>query len=328
MVWTAGAKNFITEMGDFLHMKAKRLRSSLMLALTSLIWGAAFVAQSVGMDYVGPFTFNAARFIVGGLVLFPCIFFLRRVNGDENRQMDEEMKKARTKTGVAGGICCGIFLCFASMLQQIGVSYTSVGKAGFITSLYIIIVPILGIFIKKKVPFNIWVSVAIAVVGMYLLCMTEGLSIGKGDFFVFLCAIGFSFHILVIDYFSPKADGVLISCIQFFTAGIISGIFTLIFEKPEWSDILRAWAPVLYAGVMSCGVGYTLQVVAQKDIEPAIASLIMSLESVFSLIAGWIILGEVLSPKEQFGCVLVFAAIILAQIPVPKWMVKERKVLN
>lgn len=155
-------------MGDFLHMKAKRLRSSLMLALTSLIWGAAFVAQSVGMDYVGPFTFNAARFIVGGLVLFPCIFFLRRVNGDENRQMDEEMKKARTKTGVAGGICCGIFLCFASMLQQIGVSYTSVGKAGFITSLYIIIVPILGIFIKKKVPFNIWVSVAIAVVGMYL----------------------------------------------------------------------------------------------------------------------------------------------------------------
>lgn len=309
-------------------MKAKRIRSSLMLVLTSLIWGAAFVAQSVGMDYVGPFTFNAARFIVGGIVLIPCIFFLRRVNADEENKMDENEKKSRMKTGVAGGFCCGIFLCFAAMLQQIGVSYTSVGKAGFITSLYIIIVPVLGLFIKKRVPFNVWISVAIAVIGMYLLCMTEGLSIGKGDFFVFLCAIGFSFHILVIDYFSPKADGVLISCVQFFTAGIISGIFMIIFENPEWSAVCLAWAPILYAGVMSSGVGYTLQVVAQKNIEPAIASLIMSLESVFSLIAGWIILGEVLAPKEQFGCVLVFAAIILAQIPVPGWMVRNKKALN
>lgn len=306
-------------------MKTKRIKSSLMLALTSLIWGAAFVAQSVGMEYVGPFTFNAARFIIGGIVLVPCIFFLGRSSEGVESGQDEGEKRARFKTGVIGGFCCGIFLCFAAMLQQIGVSYTSVGKAGFITSLYIIIVPILGLFIKKKVPVNVWISVAIAVVGMYLLCMTEGLSISKGDFFVFLCAIGFSFHILVIDYFSPKADGVLISCVQFFTAGIISGIFMFLFEKPEWSAVCQAWAPILYAGAMSCGVGYTLQVVAQKNIEPAIASLIMSLESVFSLLAGWVILGEVLKPKEQFGCVLVFAAIILAQIPMPRWMAQDKK---
>lgn len=327
-------------------MKTKQLRSSLMLALTALIWGVAFVAQSVGMDYVGPFTFNAARFIIGGLVLIPCIYFFGKGRGaeegqdkrgdrcgqgcrdgqeswnggrdeqaDRSAQEYRDAEKARFKMGVMGGICCGFFLCFAAMLQQIGVSYTSVGKAGFITSLYIIIVPVLGLFMKKKVAANIWVSVAIATVGMYLLCMTEGLSIGRGDFYVFLGSIGFSFHILVIDYFSPKADGVLISCVQFFTAGIISAVFMFLLENPQWSLILAAAAPILYAGVMSCGIAYTMQVVAQKNIEPTVASLIMSLESVFSLLAGWVLLNQVLLPKEQLGCVLVFAAIVLAQIP-------------
>lgn len=303
-------------------MKAKQLRSSLMLALTALIWGAAFVAQSVGMDYVGPYTFNAARFIVGGLVLVPCIFFFHKGKG-RGEDADPQLQKERRRTGIIGGICCGFFLCFAATLQQIGVSFTSVGKAGFITSLYIIIVPLLGLCIRKKVAANVWISVAIATAGMYLLCMTEGFSIGKGDFFVFLCAIGFSFHILVIDYFSPKADGVLISCVQFFTAGALSGIMTLLFEKPEWASICAAWAPILYAGVMSCGVAYTLQVVAQKNIEPTVASLIMSLESVFSLLAGWVILGETLLPKEQFGCVLVFAAIVLAQLPMPGFLIRN-----
>lgn len=291
------------------------LRSSAMLTLTALIWGVAFVAQSEGMNYVGGFTFNACRFIVGGMVLIPCIFFLRRVNGDQWAKLDRTEQAKRRKTGITGGICCGVFICLGSTFQQFGIAQTTVGKAGFITSLYIIIVPILGLFLRKKVGLNIWVSVGIAALGMYLLCITEGFAISRGDFLVFLCAIGFSLHILVIDYFSPKADGVVISCVQFFTAGIISGVLMFFFERPTWDAVMAAWAPVLYAGVMSCGVGYTLQVVAQKDVEPTIASLIMSLESVFSLLAGWVLLGQKMSPKELSGCVLVFGAIVLAQVP-------------
>lgn len=295
--------------------RQRSLRSSAMLTLTALIWGVAFVAQSEGMNYVGGFTFNACRFIVGGVVLIPCIFFLRRVNGDQWAQLTRAEQAQRRKTGIIGGICCGVFICLGSTLQQFGIAQTTVGKAGFITSLYIIIVPILGLFLRKKVGLNIWVSVGIAAAGMYLLCITEGFAISRGDFLVFLCAIGFSLHILVIDYFSPKADGVVISCIQFFTAGIISSVFMFLFERPTWDAVAAAWAPVLYAGVMSCGVGYTLQVVAQKDVEPTIASLIMSLESVFSLLAGWVLLGQKMSPKELSGCVLVFGAIVLAQVP-------------
>lgn len=295
--------------------KQKSLRSSAMLTLTALIWGVAFVAQSEGMNYVGGFTFNACRFIVGGVVLIPCIFFLRRVNGDQWAKLDRSEQAKRRKTGIIGGICCGVFIFLGSTFQQFGIAQTTVGKAGFITSLYIIIVPILGLFLRKKVGLNIWVSVGIAALGMYLLCITEGFAISRGDFLVFVCAIGFSLHILVIDYFSPKADGVVISCAQFFTAGIISGVLMFLFERPTWDAVTAAWAPVLYAGVMSCGVGYTLQVVAQKDVEPTIASLIMSLESVFSLLAGWVLLGQKMSPKELSGCVLVFGAIVLAQVP-------------
>lgn len=290
-------------------MKQKTMKSNLLLALAAFIWGVAFVAQSVGMDYVRPFTFNAARFLIGGVVLIPCIFLMKKVNGKQGRG-------GTGKTGLWGGICCGIALFVASSFQQFGVASTTVGKAGFITALYIVIVPLLGLFLKKRVKWTVWLSVAIATGGMYLLCMTEGLNIGKGDFYVFLCAICFSFHILIIDYFSPKADGVFISCVQFFTAGIFALAAAVLFEKPQFSSILAAWAPILYAGVMSCGVAYTLQVVAQKNTDPVIASLILSLESVFSLIAGWVLLGQKLSPKELFGCVLVFCAILLAQIPV------------
>lgn len=297
------------------QVKKKSLRSSAMLTLTALIWGVAFVAQSEGMNYVGGFTFNGCRFLMGGIVLIPCIFLLRKVNGEQWAKRSSAEQRQQRKMGIIGGICCGVFICIASSLQQFGIAHTTVGKAGFITALYIVIVPMLGLFLKKKVGVNIWVSVAIAAAGMYLLCITEGFSIGKGDFLVFLCAIGFSVHILVIDYFSPKADGVVISCVQFFTAGIISCVLMLIFEKPSWSAISSAWAPILYAGIMSCGVGYTLQVVAQKNVEPTVASLIMSLESVFSVLAGWVLLGQILSAKELVGCALVFAAIILAQIP-------------
>lgn len=295
--------------------------SKLMLLLTALIWGVAFVAQSEGMNYVGGFTFNCSRFLVGGTVLIPCIYFLRRAEGGGRRPEEKQdprqrvIDRSRRRMAVVGGVCCGIFLCLGSSLQQFGIAHTTVGKAGFITALYIVIVPVLGLFLKKAVGVNVWISVAIAAVGMYLLCVTDGFSVGRGDLLVFLGSLGFSLHILVIDYFSPKADGVVISCIQFYTAGILSGICMLLFEEPSWSAVLSAWAPVLYAGVLSCGAGYTLQVVAQKHVEPAVASLILSLESVFSLLAGWALLGQRLSAKELFGCALVFAAILLAQIP-------------
>jgi len=298
--------------------KKKSMGSSGMLMLTALIWGTAFVAQSEGMNYVGGFTFNGCRFLLGGAVLIPCIFLLRKLNGQQWVKLTEEERKNQKKYGIIGGICCGILLCLASSLQQFGIVHTTVGKAGFITACYIVIVPLLGIFLHRKAGLNIWISVGIAAVGMYLLCITEDFVIGRGDFLMFLCAVGFSLHVLVIDYFSPKADGVVISCIQFFTAGAISCIMMVLFENLDWSAVLSAWLPILYAGVMSCGVAYTLQVVAQKDVEPARASLIMSLESVFSVLAGWAILGQSLSLRELFGCMLVFGAIMLAQMPVGK----------
>ena len=295
-------------------MKARQIKSNLMLMLTALIWGAAFVAQSVSMDYVGPFTFNAARFFIFGLVLIPCMVFLKRWNKGEVQDHNDEKK--RRKDGVMGGICCGAALFVASGFQQIGVAGTTVGKAGFITALYIVIVPILGIFLKKKVQASVWISVAAATAGMYLLCMTGGsLTIGRGDLSVLIGSVCFSFHILIIDHFSPKADGVFLSCVQFFTAGILALVPSVLLEHEELSSLMAAWMPILYAGVLSCGVAYTLQVVAQKDTDPVIASLILSLESVFSVIAGWLILGETLSAREMAGCVLVFCAILLAQLP-------------
>lgn len=296
-------------------MKEKRFVGSLMLTLTAFIWGIAFVAQSVGMEYVGPYTFNAVRFLIGGMVLIPCIAFLKKQGAGGTAAV--RMTAERRRMAVIGGLSCGLCLGVASTLQQLGILYSdSVGKVGFITSLYIILVPILGMFLGKKVGFNIWGSVAVAVVGMYLLCMKGGLSVQTGDVMVFISALIFSLHIMAIDYFSPRTDGVVISCVQFFVASAFSGVLMLIFETPTLAGLAAAWAPVLYAGVLSCGVAYTLQVLAQKNIEPTVASLIMSLESVFSLLAGWVILNQKLSGQELFGCVLVFAAIVLAQLPV------------
>lgn len=290
------------------------MKNNILLVLTALIWGCAFVAQSVGMDYVGPFTFNMARFLIGAIVLLPVIWFM-----DRQRKTGAE-KDAGQKTLIIGGICCGIALAVASTLQQWGILFTTVGKAGFITAMYIVIVPLLGIFIGKKVRPLIIGCVAIAVVGFYFLCMTESLRLGLGDFLVLLCAIAFSIHILVIDHFSPKVDGVKMSAIQFLTAAIISAVPTLLWEQPVFTEILQAWQPVLYAGVMSCGVAYTLQIIAQKNADPTVASLLLSLESVFSVLAGWLLLGQGLSLKELFGCVLIFCAIILAQLPEKKKM--------
>ena len=289
------------------------LKNSLILLLTATIWGVAFVAQSVEMDYVGGFTFNAVRSIIGSIVLLPVILFLDRQKTPAVRT--EEEKKSGQKTLLMGGIACGICLCLASNFQQFGIKYTTVGKAGFITACYIVIVPILGLFLKKKCSPYIWGAVVMALIGLYLLCITDGFSIGKGDILDMICAVLFSLHILVIDYFSPKVDGVKMSCIQFLVCGILSGIPALIFENPQISSILAAWQPILYAGVMSCGVAYTLQIVGQKNMNPTVASLILSLESCISVLAGWIILGQSMSRKEILGCVIMFAAIILAQLP-------------
>jgi len=290
-----------------------KLKNSLMLLLTATIWGIAFVAQSVGMDYVGGFTFNMVRCIIGAAVLLPVIWFLDRSKAPSSQTPEE--KAAERKTLVTGGVCCGIFLCLASNFQQFGIKYTSVGKAGFITACYIVIVPILGLFLKKKCSSFIWAAVAMALAGLYLLCIKDGFSIGKGDILVMVCAVLFSFHILVIDYFSPKTSGVKLSCIQFLVAGILSGIPAFLLEKPQLSSICAAWMPILYAGAMSCGVAYTLQIIGQKDMNPTVASLILSLESCISVLAGWIILGQNLSHREILGCVIMFGAIILAQLP-------------
>lgn len=295
------------------------LRQSLLLLLTATIWGVAFVAQSVGMDYVGPFTFSAVRSILGGIVLLPCIVFFGRMDKQENaenKNIDTTSKRKERQLLVTGGICCGTILCIASNLQQIGLQYTTVGKAGFITAMYIVLVPILGIFLRKKAGAKIWCGVGLAVVGLYLLCMTEGnVSFQKGDLLTLLCALVFAVHILVVDYFAPKVNGVKLSCIQFFTCGILSGICMFLFEKPQIEQILAAWLPILYAGALSCGVAYTLQIIGQKGMNPTVASLLMSMESVISVIAGWLILGQELSVRELLGCMMMFAAIILVQLP-------------
>lgn len=288
------------------------LKNSLLLLLTATIWGVAFVAQSVGMDYVGGFTFNMARSLIGSAVLLPVIWFMGR---NSSKKAEEAQGSSSRKDLLWGGMACGILMCLASNFQQFGIKYTTVGKAGFITACYIVLVPILGLFLKKKCSPFIWLAVAMSVAGLYLLCITDGFSIGKGDILVLICAVLFSFHILVIDYYSPKVDGVKLSCIQFLVCGILSGIPALIFEKPEMSAVLTAWQPILYAGVMSCGVAYTLQIIGQKNMNPTVASLILSLESCISVLAGWVILGQQLSAREITGCVIMFAAIILAQLP-------------
>lgn len=298
-------------------MKKTQVKNSLLLLLTATIWGTAFVAQSVGMDYVEPFTFTFARSIIGGIVLIPCICFLRWLKKREDKDAGAN-RLLVTKIEWIGGICCGLALCAASNFQQIGISYTTVGKAGFITALYVVIVPIMGLFFKRKVSFVVWICVALSVIGLYLLCMTEGsFTLAYGDLLVLICAILFSIHIMVIDHFSPKGDGVVMSCIQFFVCGIVSGIIMLFVESPDLGNIMAAKMPILYAGVLSSGVGYTLQVVGQKGMNPTIASLIMCLESVVSVLAGWLILGEALSNRELLGCVLMFAAIVLAQMSMP-----------
>ena len=292
-------------------MNKNNIIGSIILMITALIWGTAFVAQSVGMDYIGPFTFIAARYIVGGLFLLPCIYILDSIN-----KKTSKLKESYDKRNlIIGGVLCGIILFAASSFQQIGMQYTTVGKSGFITALYIIIVPLIGLLFKRSICTKVWISICISIVGLYILCINESFSISIGDILTLICAFCFSIHILIIDKYSPIVDAIRMSCIQFFVAGFLGVIFMIIFEKPNITSMFGSFNTIMYAGVMSSGVAYTLQIIGQKYTTPVMATLIMSLESVFAAISGWIILGEILSFKELIGCCFVFIAIILAQLP-------------
>ncbi len=300
-------------------MKKLFSSGSLTLLLAAAIWGVAFVAQSEGMDYVKPFTFNSLRFFLGGLVLLPCIAILDKVNHTGRKPF------SFTPYEIKGGVACGVVLCVASSFQQFGIvsDSTSAGKAAFITSLYVVLVPLFGLFMKKRVPLRIWLCVAMALTGVTVLSADfgGGVVFFTGDLLCLACAVVFSLHIMVIDEFSPKTDGVRMSCVQFFVAGIIALPFMLILEKPGISQILDAWLPIGYAGALSCGVAYTLQIIGQKKCPPATASIILSLESVFGAISGAIILGvfgdkpeELMNLREISGCAIVFLAVVLAQL--------------
>lgn len=292
-----------------------KIKSNLLLALAAFIWGIAFVAQSVSMDHIGPWTFTCIRNFIAAATLYILMPVLNKFTRSEGKEVDK-------KQMWIGGICCGIALAVASMFQQTGIIYTTVGKAGFLTALYTVIVPILSLFLGKKSKWNVYVSVGISIVGMYFLCMNEDFTIAYGDVLVLICALMFAFHIMIVDHFVKEIDGIKLSCIQFLTAGLFCMIPMFILEKPDLTSILEAAVPILYAGVLSSGAGYTLQIVGQKGADPSIAGMILSLESVFAALAGTILLHEVLSLRELFGCILVFGSIIFSQIQFRKNSIK------
>ena len=294
-------------------MNVNRVRQNVFPVLAAMIWGTAFVAQSVSADYIQPFTFNTIRSAVAFLFLLGLIAVLKAV-----RKGKEEAAPAVSGTRkdlVLGSVACGTALTVASNLQQMGLGTTTPGKAGFITALYIVIVPILGLFLKKKAPRAIWLGVVLAVAGLYCLCITEDFTITSGDFFILLCAVCYAVHILIIDHFTCKVDGVALSCGQFLVAAILSAVVMVLTEQPSWEAIRICIWSILYVGVFSSGVGFTLQILAQKDSNPTVVSLLMSLESVFATLAGALILHDRMSGKEYFGCLLMLCAVVLAQLP-------------
>ena len=283
-------------------------KNAILLFLAALIWGTAFVAQSVGMDYVGPFTFNACRYVIGSAVLFPLILLGKRRTGGKLISRDD----------LRAGAACGFFLAVASNLQQAGIMTTDVGKAGFLTAMYIVIVPVLHFFLTRRSSLRLWISAAIAAAGLYFLSISGSWTLEVGDILLILCAFVFSLHILCIDHFSGTSDGVTVSCLQFLTAAVLSWAGALLTETVLWDTIRQAGPAILYAGVFSCGVAYTLQIIGQKGADPGPASLILSLESVVSVAAGFFLLGQALTVRELLGCALMFLAIVLVQLPEKK----------
>lgn len=294
-------------------IKKNNFLGSFYCILTAVIWGLSFVAQSEG-GKVGTFTFNGLRSLLGAVVLIPAVFISFK---KENRSLPQgEKKPFPFKDVLIAGVCCGIPLCIASNLQQHAFNYLDAGKVGFITAMYMVIVPVFGLFLGKKSRMQIWIGVALGMLGLYFISIKKGdFSVGTGEIITMLCAVCFAVHILVIDYFCQKVNNVALSCAQFFVSGIISTVCMFIFEQPNIQDISTVTAPLLYAGIMSCGVAYTLQIFGQKYAEPAVASILLCLESVFSVLFGWLILKQSLTSRELLGCAVMFIAIISTQLP-------------
>lgn len=293
----------------------KSIAASLLLTLAAFIWGTAFVAQSKGLEQIGNFTFQAYRSYLAVIVLLPVSVYMYK---KDNKNITAEQSQNGTffsKRLVLGGVLCGVAVCLASIVQQYGIMLSGVGKSGFLTTLYILIVPLLGLFFKQKIKPVLWVCIAIALCGMYFLCVGDVGGISVGDLLLILCAFLFAVQIIIIDRFVVEVDPVRLSLVQFAVSAVISTVLMFVFEQPSAAALKNAWFSVFYAGVLSSGVAFTLQIVAQKDLNPTVASLIMSLESVFAAIAG-AVFGERMSVGEVFGCALVFISIILAQLPI------------
>lgn len=301
-------------------MNLKKIKAPLFLLLAALIWGTTFVAQDLASDSVRPFTFNGIRMLLGGLILIPVV----TVKNKGKLFATVPSKKDKIFL-LLGGMLCGVILFFACFLQQAGIDAgTTAGKSGFITAMYVVLVPLVGIFFKRKTSPAIWLGVAFSTVGLYLLCMADfsaglsgllqSLSMSKGDFLTLLCALVFAFHILAVDHFAPNTDGVFLSCVQFLFAGTVGVVAMFLFEQPTWGGILAASGSILYSAVFSCGLAYTFQILGQKDTPPALASILMCLESVFAVLSDAIFLHTAMGTEEILGCFLMFAALLVASL--------------
>lgn len=293
-------------------MKKRNTKQVILPLITSFIWGSSFVAQSLGAGKVGGFTFTAARSIPAVLVLGALVLILRRVRHEEKYTPQQK------KDLLEGGLVCGIFLTLGTNLQQFGIADTTAGKAGFITALYIVLVPLAGMFLGKKANKRLFLCVLIAVVGLYFLCFTgsEGaISFGRGDFLVFLCAFAFTGHILCVDHYVQKVDGIALSCVQFAVMMVLSTVCAFTFETVDFAALGECTFYILYIGILSSAGGYTLQILAQKDGDPTVVSLLLSLESFFAVVCGAIILHERMSGREYLGCALMLTAVLLSQLP-------------
>lgn len=316
-------------------MSGKTIRNSLLLFLTACIWGLAFVSQSKGMESMGPFTFNGVRSLLGAAAVFPLVLIqMHKEKETVGWDGKEQAVKPQNRIAVilTGGLFCGLAYTAGTTLQQIGILHTTVGKAGFITTLYIIFVPILGIFLKRKVSGVVWIGAVMAAFGLYLLCMEERFSLTYGDTFIMLCAVAFAVHIMIIDYFSPKVPGVYLSCIQLFVCGVVSLGLAFMLESPSLSQLREGIVSLLYAGIMSCGVGYTLQIIGQKGMHPAVASLILSMESVVATVSaflaykiGFLKTDQSMTGRQIAGCAIVLAAVLLVQMPTGLFGKKQNK---
>lgn len=282
----------------------KKSGGTLLLLLTAFIWGTAFVAQRSGMDFIGPITFQCVRSLLGFFSLLPVVYYRKKRLGSAFRT-----------PSLAGALACGLILAAASTLQQTGLKYTPAGKAGFISALYVVLVPLLGLFLRRRVRPLVWLSVLLALFGLYLISSVGSFSLQKGEWLILASALLYAMHILAVDHFAPDMDGVTLSCLQFLVAGLAVLPPAFLCEQPQAAQLWDARWALLYAGVLSSGVGYTLQIIGQQRTPPVIASLTLSLESVFSAIAGGLILHEIMSGRELAGCALVLLAVIVSQLP-------------